>query len=297
MYEKKVTLLDGAVGTSLWEKTDHKVPVWRYNVENPGIVTQLHQEYVAAGAEIILANTFGANAGNVKTSDYTVQQIVMNAMKIAKSAVAGKARIALAVGPLSGLLEPYGDISADSAFQMFDEQIGYGVEGGPDLIFIQTFTDLEMLKIALKVANQHNLPVFASMSFDQTGHTMMGNSVQELLHGLKGFRVDAVGLNCSLGPRAALPVIEEFNRNTDLPLLFKPNAGKSSYVNGKTVYESDIETFSKEALPALNCGVRYIGGCCGTNAAYIRRLREGLVQLQGNRENRVQTKAVSIEMG
>lgn len=126
---------------------------------------------------------------------------------------------------------------------------------------------------------------------------MMGNSVQELLHGLKGFRVDAVGLNCSLGPRAALPVIEEFNRNTDLPLLFKPNAGKSSYVNGKTVYESDIETFSKEALPALNCGVRYIGGCCGTNAAYIRRLREGLVQLQGNRENRVQTKAVSIEMG
>lgn len=280
MYGEKVTLLDGAVGTSLWEKTDNKVSVWRYNVENPEIVTQLHQEYVEAGAEIILANTFGANAGNIKTSDYSVQQIVKSAMEIAKSAIAGRAKIALAVGPLSGLLEPYGDISADLAFQMFDEQIGYGVEGGPGLIFIQTFTDVEMLKIALKAANQHNLPVFASMSFDQTGHTMMGNSVQDMLQSIKGFRVDAVGLNCSLGPKAAVPVIEEFSKNTDLPLLFKPNAGKSSFVNGKTVYESDIETFSKEALPALNYGVQYIGGCCGTNAAYIRRLKEELARLQ-----------------
>ena len=280
MYGEKVTLLDGAVGTSLWEKTDNKVSVWRYNVENPEIVTQLHQEYVEAGAEIILANTFGANAGNIKTSDYSVQQIVKSAMEIAKSAIAGRAKIALAVGPLSGLLEPYGDIAADLAFQMFDEQIGYGVEGGPDLIFIQTFTDVEMLKIALKAANQHNLPVFASMSFDQTGHTMMGNSVQDMLQSIKGFRVDAVGLNCSLGPKAAVPVIEEFSKNTDLPLLFKPNAGKSSFVNGKTVYESDIETFSKEALPALNYGVQYIGGCCGTNAAYIRRLKEELARLQ-----------------
>ena len=282
MQKKKVTLLDGAVGTSLWEKTNHKVPVWRYNVENPEIVTQLHREYVAAGAEIILANTFGANAGNVKTSDYTVQQIVKNAMKLARFAIAGKARIALAVGPLSGLLEPYGDISTDSAFRMFDEQIGYGAEGKPDLIFIQTFTDVKMLKIALKAANQHDFPVFASMSFDQMGRTMMGNSVQDMLQGLKGFRVDAVGLNCSLGPKAALPVIEEFSRNTDLPLLFKPNAGKSSLVNGKTVYESDAEKFSKEMLPALDYGVQYIGGCCGANAAYIRQLRDRLIQLQEN---------------
>lgn len=276
MKEKKVTLLDGAVGTSLWEKTDNKVPVWRYNVENPEIVRQLHIEYVEAGAEIILANTFGANAGNVGKTEYTVQQIITNAMKIAKEAVAGRAKIALAIGPLSGMLEPYGDISEDSAFKMFDEMVGYGVEGGCDMIFIQTFTDLKMLQIALKAANQHNIPVFASMTFDQTGHTMMGNSVQDMIEGLKGFHVDAIGLNCSLGPKNALPVIETFCKNTDLPILFKPNAGNSTLVDGKTVFDCDIETFTDDVLPAVDYGVQYIGGCCGTNAAYIKRLREKL---------------------
>lgn len=278
-----ITLLDGAVGTSLWEKTENKVPVWRYNIENPGIVRELHQEYVEAGAEIILANTFGANGSNVGNSGYTVRQVVESALKIARAAIAGKARIALSVGPLAQLLEPYGDLTADAARRMFGEQIGPGVEGGADLIFIQTFIDLEMLKIALEVANRYDLPVFCSMSFDQKGRTMMGNSVRDMVEALKDYRVDAVGLNCSLGPDAAVPVIEEFSHQTTLPLLFKPNAGKSTLSDGKDVHEYDAETFVTDSLPALKHGVKYIGGCCGTNAAYIRHLRERLAAQEPGR--------------
>lgn len=275
----RVVLLDGAVGTSLWEKSENKVPVWRYNVENPEIVRQLHEEFVDAGAQIILANTFAANVTSVKGTGYQVKDIIKNALKIARDAVAGRARIALAVGPLANLLEPYGDISADSAYDAFDEQIGYGVEYGADLIFIQTFIDLEMMKIALKVANRHDIPVFCSFSFDKKGRTMMGNSVKDIVEALKIFKVDAIGLNCSLGPDAAVPVIEQFSKNTNLPLIFKPNAGKTTIVNGEVVSEYDIDTFVDDSLPSLQYGVKYIGGCCGANASYIEKLRERLVQL------------------
>lgn len=273
-----ITLLDGAVETDIWEKAGSRFPTWLYNVKSPEIVEQLHRSYLEAGAQIILANTFGANAVNIRNSGYTVRQIVGSAMRIARKALGGRARIALSIGPLDGLLEPYGDISKETAFQIFDEQIGCGVENGPDLIYIQTFTDLEMLKIALRAASRHDIPIFCSMSFDRDGKTVMGNSVKDVVAGLKEFPVDAIGLNRSLGPDAAVPIIEEFSKNTDLPLIFKPDAGKSLVSNSETVREYNIESFVNDSLPALNYGVKYIGGYGGTNAAYIRRLRDKLAE-------------------
>ena len=131
-----ITLLDGAVETDIWEKAGSRFPTWLYNVKSPEIVEQLHRSYLEAGAQIILANTFGANAVNIRNSGYTVRQIVGSAMRIARKALGGRARIALSIGPLDGLLEPYGDISKETAFQIFDEQIGCGVENGPDLITV-----------------------------------------------------------------------------------------------------------------------------------------------------------------
>lgn len=111
-----LTLLDGAIGTSLWEKAEDKVPVWRYNIENPAIVTELHNEYIAAGAKIILANTFGANAGAVEHSPYTVHEVVSNGVRLAKEAAKGTdVKVALSIGPLSVLLEPYGDLTEEEA--------------------------------------------------------------------------------------------------------------------------------------------------------------------------------------
>lgn len=132
MNGKKLVLLDGAVGTSLWAKTDDKVAVWRYNLENPRIVQELHQEYLDAGAQIVLANTFGANRIALRGTDYTVEDIVSTGVRLAKEALAGRAETALSIGPLPVLLEPYGDLSKEEAYELFDQQISAGAAEKPD---------------------------------------------------------------------------------------------------------------------------------------------------------------------
>lgn len=249
-----------AVGTSLWEKSDDKVPVWRYNIEKPDIVSQLINEYYEAGSKIILANTFSANGPSVADSGYTVEQIVSSAMEIAHGALDGKdAKIALSVGPLTGLLKPFGNISEEEAAEIFTEQIEAGVKGKPDVIFLQTFMDLKMMQIAARIARKHDIPLFCSFSFvksakDKGSRTMMGNSIDDILKGLAEFKPDAVGLNCSLGPEMALPIIEEYSQKTDIPLIFKPNAGKPTLEGGSQFdYDTFAEDIAKAAcVPGLN---------------------------------------------
>jgi len=184
---KDLVLLDGAVGTSLWEKAEDKVPVWRYNVEKPEIVSELIKEYYDAGSKIILANTFSANGPSVAESGYTVEQIISSAMDIAHDALDGTdAKIALSVGPLTGLLKPFGNISDAEAEEIFTEQIEVGVKGKPDVIFLQTFMDLKMMQIAAKIARKHDIPLFCSFSFVKSApgkgaRTMMGNSIDKIL--------------------------------------------------------------------------------------------------------------------
>lgn len=270
-------LMDGAVGTSLWEKTENKVPVWRYNVENPGIVTELHKEYIEAGSKIILANTFGANSGAVGRTDYSVEKIVREGVILAKDAVKGTdVKVALSVGPLSVLLEPYGDLEEEEAEAIFEEQIGSGMKEHPDLIFLQTFMDLHMMEVAVRVAKKYDVPVFSAMTFEKVGKTMMGQSVKDTVETLAPLGIDAIGMNCSLGPDLAVPIIKEFKNYTDLPLVFKPNAGKpilSADGTATTAYSADI--FVEDILPAVDL-VTYIGGCCGSNASYIQALSKAL---------------------
>ena len=272
----EIALLDGACGTCLWEKAQNKLPVWQYNIEEPEIVAALHREYIDAGSEIVLANTFSANAPSMKNTPYTVEQIVSAGMELAHTAADGRARIGLDVGPLTELLEPYGDLEEDEAFAIFDQQLRAGVAGRPDLILLETFMDIELLKIAVKAAAPFDLPIFCSMSFGPVGKTIMGNSVRDMVEGLRDLPVAALGLNCSLGPQEAAPLMAEFRQYTDLPLLFKPNAGKPVPVNGHMEMQVDAAAFVRDCLPALDHGVRYLGGCCGTSPAYIRALRAAL---------------------
>ena len=279
-------LMDGALGTGLWEKADVKIPVWHYNIENPKIVRELHAEYVQAGSQVINTNTFAANGPEVaRDSSYSVEEVVATGVRIAKDAANGRAKVALSVGPLTELLKPFGEISHEQAKSLFEEQIGGGMREKPDIIYLETFMDLEMLKIAVKVANCYDVPVFCSMSFkgkvrqdgnrSKVAHTIMGNSVADIVAGLKDCRVEAVGLNCSLGPEDALPVVAEFSAATDLPIIFKPNAGKPSIgEDGEVSAAFDVETFVNDAIPAVDLGATYIGACCGSNPAYIKRLAE-----------------------
>lgn len=268
-----VVLLDGAVGTSLWAKTENKVPVWRYNLENPAIVSAVHREYLEAGSEIILANTFGANRIALKNSGYRVSDIVSEGVRLANAEAHGRAKTALSIGPLPALMEPYGDVSEEEAAEIFGEQISAGVSQKPDVIVLETFMDLEMMKIAAREALRWGLPVFCMMTFGEVRKTIMGNSVRDVADGLREFPLAGIGMNCSIGPEKAVAVIAEFSQYTDLPLVFKPNAGKPVVADGKSSAQYDIETFVKDSLPALQYGVKYIGGCCGSNAEYIKALK------------------------
>ena len=274
MRRDDIVLLDGAVGTSLWEKTCDKVAVWRYNLENPAIVSELAGEYVDAGAQIILANTFGANRFVVSKTDYSVREVVSTGVRLAKEAVAGRAKVALAVGPLPLLLEPYGDLTEEDAYAAFDEQISAGVAEKPDFITLQTFMDADMMRIAGEAAARHNLPIFSMLTFTEIGKTIMGHSVEYFVDAMKDIPLAGIGINCSLGPDKAVPVIASFRQYTDLPLIFKPNAGKPILQDGEQKVQYDIATFVEDCMPALDCDVKYIGGCCGSNAAYIRAMRE-----------------------
>ena len=279
MRREDIVLLDGAIGTGLWEKADDKVPVWRYNIENPAIVKELAREYAEAGSQIIHTNTFSANRITLQRSDYTVTQVVSAAVRLAKEALGDSAKASLDIGPLPMLMEPYGDLTEEEAFEMFDEQISAGVTEKPDLITLETFSDADMLRIAAEAAAKHGLPIFTMMTFTEVGKTIMGHSVERFIETIADLPVTAVGLNCSLGPDKAVPIIASFHQYTDLPLIFKPNAGKPILAeDGSEKVQYDVDTFVEDSMPALEHDVKYIGGCCGSSPAYIRALKNKIFE-------------------
>ena len=277
---RKITLLDGAVGTTLWNIAEahgvDKVPVWIYNIEHPEFVEELVKSYRDAGCEIVLANSFGANGPSVKrSSPYSVTEVITAGVKIAKKALEGSdVKLSLALGPLTQLLEPYGDLTEGECAAIYNEMLDAGVGAGCDMVMVQTFMDLEMMRVATVEAKKYGVPVMCSMTFEKIGKTMFGNSVSDVIETLAPLGIDAIGVNCSLGPDLALPIIKEFAEKTDLPLLFKPNAGKPiTGSDGTTTVAYTAEQFAADIKPALQY-VSYVGGCCGSDASYIREIKK-----------------------
>ena len=279
---RKITLLDGAVGTSLWHIAEkngvEKVPVWRYNIEHPEFVEELTGSYLGAGSRIILTNTFGANEPVVKrSSDYTVEEVITAGVGIARRVLEGTgAKVCLSLGPLTQILEPYGDLEEEECARIYRQMLDAGMGAGCDMIMIQTFMDLEMMRIATVEAKKYGAPVYCTMTFEKNGKTMFGNSVQDTIDTLAPLGIDGIGMNCSLGPDLALPIIREFAEKTDLPIVFKPNAGKPIMSDdGTTSTEYSAEQFAEDIRPALEF-VDYIGGCCGSDPEYIRQIAKML---------------------
>lgn len=276
-----ITLVDGGVGTSLWEKVDSKKPVWTFNVTNPDKVIELHREMAAAGAEYVLANTFSANRPSCEEQGYTPEQVIIPALELAHEALDPlNTKITLGIGPLTGLLEPFGEISEADCADYYREQISLGVKGKPDVIWLQTFMDIKMMEIAVKEAGKFDIPVFATMSFGsynerKRSRTLMGNSVDQILETLGEYDfIQAVGVNCSMGPDKAFNIINEFSEKSDMPLIYKPNAGKPMMEGGAEV---DHQEFAMDVAKAASLpNVKYLGGCCGANAKYIEALRKEL---------------------
>ena len=281
---RKVTLLDGAVGTSLWERSDDRNPVWTYNLVKPDLVKRLEKDFIEVGAKIILTNTFGANRPAVEASSkMDPLEVVAAGARIARQALREKqaeepgkyedVSIALAFGPLSTMLEPWGELSAEECHEAYREILEAGMAGEPDIIELMTFMDLDMLKIGVEEALKFGVPVFASMSFTEFGRTIMGNGVDDIVAALEPMGVAALGVNCSLGPDKALPILKEFAAKSRLPILFKPNAGiPITSSDGTTSNACTPETFSEafeQAFPYAD----YVGGCCGTSPEYLKAVK------------------------
>jgi len=243
------------------------------NLTDPDLLSSIYRDYIGAGSQIIYANTFGANGLKLASTGHSVEEVVGAAVAIARRAAGRSAAVALDIGPLGELLEPMGTLPFERAYDLFREMALAGA--GADLAVIETMTDLYEAKAALLAVKEHtDLPVFVTMSFDESGRTFTGCTVASMARTLEGLGADAIGLNCSLGPDLLAPLLEELCRNTRLPVIAKPNAGLPDPATG--LYDMGPEDFAAALAPCLDCGVTLFGGCCGTSPEYIRRLREAL---------------------
>lgn len=238
-----------------------------WNVENPEAVAGVHRAYAEAGADIVLANTFGANRLKYHGA-YSLDELISSAISLAKSS---GARVALDIGPTGRLLKPAGDLDFDVAYDAFAEMVRLGVAAGADLVFVETMGDTRELKAAVLAAKLNStLPVYASVALDESGKLLTGASVECVATLLESLGVDAYGFNCGLGPDKMLPFVERLAKVSTKPIIVKANAGMPKIVDGKTVFTVGPDEFASYAAKLVEAGASIVGGCCGTTPAHIK---------------------------
>lgn len=281
---KEVLYFDGGMGTLLQEKglkAGELPEVW--NIEHMEEVIEIHRQYFEAGSDIVLTNTFGANALKFRDSSYELSDIVTAAVIHVKEAASlgvhdgREVYAALDVGPTGKLLKPMGDLDFEDAVRAFGEVMRCGEEAGADLIHIETMSDTYEMKAAVLAAKeQTNLPVFATMIFDEKGRLLTGGDVRSAVAMLEGLGVDALGINCGLGPEQMLPIFQEIVSHTSVPVIVKPNAGLPKQKDGAVYYDVDPAEFASVMEKIVEGGAAVVGGCCGTTPAHIRKMIETL---------------------
>ena len=266
--------LDGGLGTLLQAKgLAPGAHPEEWGITHPDVLREIHASYYRAGSNVVSTNTFGANI--LKFSETRLEEIVRAAVenvKWARDNTEGDTPrfVALDVGPTGKLLAPYGDLDFEDAVEIFAKTVRLGVKYGVDLIFIETMNDAYETKAAVLAAKENSdLPIFVSNAYGADGKLMTGASPSAMVALLEGLGVDALGANCSLGPDALRPVVDELLKNASVPVLLKPNAGLPRVENGKTVYDIAPADFARSMRTAAEAGVRVMGGCCGTTPDYI----------------------------
>lgn len=273
---KKILFFDGGMGTLLQEQglqAGELPETW--NLKNPEPIIQIHKAYLAAGADIILANTFGANRFKYGGD---LEKIVTAGVANAKKAVAEsgkKAYVALDIGSTGKLLKPMGTLDFEEAVGVFAEIIRVGEKAGADLILIETMSDTYELKAAVLAAKENStLPIMATVIFDESKKMLTGASPQVVVSLLEGLGVDALGINCGLGPKQMKEIVKELLKYASIPVIVNPNAGLPRSENGKTVFDVGAEEFAEDMEEIVTMGAWFAGGCCGTTPAHIQAMVE-----------------------
>ncbi|MBQ1978161.1 MAG: homocysteine S-methyltransferase family protein, partial [Ruminococcus sp.] len=276
---KELLFFDGAMGTELQKRglKTGELPE-RLNLTNPHVIEEIHRAYLEAGADIISANTFGANP--LKFSDEELERVIDAALDCAKKAIdstKGKERfIALDIGPLGKILKPFGDLDFEDAVEAFAKVVRIGAKGA-DLVLIETMNDAYETKAAVLAAKENcNLPIFVTNVYDEKEKLMTGADAVSMIALLEGLSVDAIGMNCSLGPKKMNEILCTFAKYSSTPLMLSPNAGLPRSENGKIVFDVSAEEYAEEMKKSAEIGAWIIGGCCGTTPEYIRCATEAL---------------------
>lgn len=309
---------DGGTGSLLQAhglKAGEMPEVW--NMTHPEICVKLHRDYLEAGADIIKTNTFGANGlkyrgtgeavgGLRPAGSYSVEEIVTAAMKNAGQAVkeAGHGYIALDLGPTGKLLKPLGDLGFEEAVGLYRAVVETGLREGADLVLIETMSDSYELKAAVLAAKEagEGLPVFATVAFDEKGKLLTGGNTESTAALLEGLRVDALGLNCGLGPVQMKEILKDLLKVTSLPVIVNPNAGLPRSEKGVTVYDIDADRFAEVMEEIAGMGACILGGCCGTTPEHIRKLSKRcgnvpLVLPRARKRTVISSYAQAVEIG
>lgn len=273
--DKKYILLDGAMGTMLQAsglKLGQIPEVLSFT--NEELLVGIHRQYVQSGSDIIYTNTFGGNRYKLAGCGYTVEQVIKKGIENARKACEGTdCIVALDIGPIGRLVEPTGDLKFEEAYDIYKEQVIAGRDA--DVIVFETMTDLLELKAAVLAAKENtDLPIICTMTFEQNMRTFTGCQVSAMALTMEGLGVDALGVNCSLGPDELYPVVEELGKFTRLPLVVKPNAGLPDPVTNE--YNVTPQEFASKMAKMAQIGATIMGGCCGTSPEYIAELKKAL---------------------
>jgi len=274
-----IVYLDGGMGTLLQAQglAPGEYPE-RWNITHPEVITKIHTDYFDAGSNVVCTNTFGANI--LKFSEEELEEIIKAAIKNANEARkqsknAAEKFIALDIGPSGKLLKPLGDLDFEDAVSVFAQTVKLGAKYGADLVIIETMNDSYETKAALLAVKENcDLPVIVSNAYGEDKKLMTGATPEAMVALLEGMGADAIGANCSLGPRQLRGVVEELLECASVPVVLKPNAGLPKAVDGKTVFDITTQEFAAEVCDLIKSGVRLVGGCCGTTPEYIKALHD-----------------------
>ena len=256
------------------------------NITDKHSLIDIHKAYIDSGANLIYANTFGANRFKLENTPYSVEQIIKSGIENAKEAACNSdCLIALDIGPLGKLFEPSGDLTVELAYECYSEIVTAGTAAGADVIVLETMTDLLETKTALLAAKENSsLPVLVSMTFEENGRTFTGVNIPSMALTLEGLGADAIGLNCSLGPAQLEKLVLELTKYTSLPLLLKPNAGMPNPdTNCYDVTPEDFSILMAELAEKTDGRIKYFGGCCGTTPEYIKILSDKLANFSSKK--------------
>lgn len=299
LRDQEIVVFDGGVGTYLYEKGIYLNTCFdELNLANPDLVSEIHRDYVNAGADVIETNTYGATRFKLAPQglETRVYEINRRGAELAKAAAADRALVAGSVGPLGVEIEPLSALSYEETKDAFKEQVRGLVDGGVDLIVLETFGLVKEMEQAIRAVKEvaPDLPIIAQVTVNDEGVLIRGASLESFIAGVSGYALDAVGLNCTIGPRSMLEALEHLKTLTTLPISVMPNAGVPQEVGGRYIYMTSPEYIAEYAKRFIQTGASIVGGCCGTNPSHIRAIRRAVRALHPARRMDVETVGLRV---